>query len=325
MLFTDSLIVTTADLVAYESEIPDIADVQNISLPTVISQAQQETGEKFLELGGRLMGRVQPVFMPVDYGVQSLYTEAAVRPRFSLGQVVITDADYPSIATAAKNYAVAHTLYNFYRNAARRQRSEDRYSDARDEWQTEANAYLVRLKKAGMPIVGRPMPRPAAEFEWNSGTWGVENVIPTSSDGVMLAESGQFDIAVSYYDSGYGAIQDDPAIPTANNESALSEIVTVSLDAGYLAALDITSLNPPNGRYRPAAIARIAINTLTADRWNVYAAPTGQPLTLQTPGGLAIADKTFLLDCGSLVKGRLAGPGQSADMYFELLNVISRG
>jgi hypothetical protein len=286
----------------------DISDANDIDMAGMIQDAQEEAAADLIEANGRFLGRTQPVFMPVEYGVMSLYSESANRPRINLSQVVADNPDYPGVWSELRRWLVFKTLTVFYRNASRRA-DVDRYRTKRDEYADEVRRmYWPRLVRSGIPIVGTPIPRPAAMFEVGSGTWGSANVTVTGATGT----TANYDIAITYYCSQNSSAK----------ESALSDSVTVQAASGQSINIDISTLNPPNGQYRPSATSRIAINPGNATSWRIYAGTSGG--TLYQQADIPIATKTYSLTVP--FSGTVAASnGQWADLYFTLQNVLFRG
>jgi hypothetical protein len=303
MLLTDGLAITTADLLRIDSEIEDIAESCQpvITIANTILDAQQEVSSLLLGMMARFGGRGQNTYAGPDYGSQALYTESSQRPRCSLSQIVVTDAEYPGLWSDLQRYLVYVTLYNFYRDASRRNNpSRDRYAEKREVYEEEIrNKYLPRLKKSGMPIVGRPLPRPGAQFEPGSGTWASTNLsIVAGGSGVADAS---YDVAITWLDS----------TAPQNNESAPSDTVTIAVPAGQQVQISIANLTAPNGTTRPASAARVLVQPLTANFWKVYAAVSGQPLTLQAT--VPYSQKTYTLDVPT-TSGAPVGVGQYAEV-----------
>jgi hypothetical protein len=303
-------------LLRVDSEVQSIASSCNpvISLDDILLDAQQETCSYLLKIGARYFGRWDNVYNGPDYGGQAFFTESSNRPRYSLSQIVVTDAEYPGLWTDLQRYMVYVALYNFYRDASRRAgagNNRDRYAEKRDVYEEEIKGkYQPRMIGAGIPLVGRPMPRPGAQFEPNSGTWSTSNLsLISGGSGVSTAS---YQIAIAWQDTSY----------PQNSESAPSDTLTISVPAGQKVQIDISSLNAPNGNYRPAALARMPIQPLNANYWNVYAG-IGNALTLQAR--LPYSQKTYALDIPA-ASATPIGVGQYAEMFPTLQpNQLFRG
>lgn len=313
MLFTDGLILASdgSDLIKIDSEVSDIASAcqPTIALSDVIADAQLETASFLLGLGGRFWGRWQNMYNGPDYGYQALFTESANRPRYSLGQIVVNDVEYPAFWSELKRYLVYVTLFNFYRDASRRPgkggQISDRYATKRDVYEEEIKAkYLPRLKKAGIPVVGKPMSCPGALYEPNAGTWSNASNLTLVSGG-SGSQDASYDIAVTWQDT----------TASLNNESAPSATLTIAVPAGQKVQIGIANLTAPNGTYRNASLPRMPVQPLNANQWNVYAAITGQTLTLQA--SVPYSTKSYALDVPTTT-GAAVGVGQYPDLYFTV-------
>jgi hypothetical protein len=312
MLFTDGACITISDLLAMEGELTIVADAQGITLQTTIDEACREVGQWVL-------GQIQSFGPGATDAVMSwhaaqsspMYSTGDNRPRFSLSQIVTTDAELTAFRTDLAQLCLYEALRQFYRNASR-MADTDRYEEKRDEYAREIKqTYRPRFLRAGLPIVSRPLPRPAAQWEPASGSFALSDV---TSNGTETIAARSVDIALTYVDSG---------VPT-NNESAPSARVTVPVVEDTVPVVSIARLRPPTGGTKPAQLPRVLVSQLQATHWNVYAGAVGGTLYLQNAQPISIETQTYELPA-LLETATPAGVGQYAERYVSLPDVIFRG
>lgn len=312
MLFTDGPCITTADLLAMEGELTIVADAQGITLQTTIDEACREIGQWVLgQIQSFGPGATDPVMQWHVSQSNPMFSTGDNRPRFSLSQIVTTDAEVAGFRTDLAQLCLYEALRQFYRNASR-MADTDRYEEKRNEYAREIKqVYRPRFLRAGLPIVSRPLPRPAAQWEPAAGRFTSEDV---SSVGTETIDARAVDIALTYVDAGQ----------TANRESAPSARVTVAVAADTVPVVSIARLHPPTGGTKAAQLPRVLVSQLAATHWNVYAGEVGGTLYLQNAEPIAIATETYELPA-ILETATPAGVGQYAERYVSLPEVMFRG
>lgn len=133
MLFTDACISTVADLVAYESEVQEVAGISGLDLDTKLERAQTELGIELLATAVPLTG--------ADTAGAS----------FRLEQVVVTDA--------LKLWHTFHTLSIVYRDAYNR-KINDKYLLKWNEYRSLAKWAANLYFNLGVGLVRIPIPMP---------------------------------------------------------------------------------------------------------------------------------------------------------------------
>ncbi len=132
MLFTDALISTTSDLVAYESDIEEIAGISGLDLETKLQRAQTEIGVDMMNAASAPnQGQAQ----------------------FRLNQVVVTDG--------LKLWHTFLTLSLAYRDAYAR-KLHDKYLMKWNEYRALAKWARGLYFNIGAAVVRNPIPAPDA-------------------------------------------------------------------------------------------------------------------------------------------------------------------
>lgn len=126
MLFYDSTISSLADLVAYESEVEELAMIANLDLDSKLRLAQTEVGVELLGTTGEA---------------------------FTLDQVVVTDA--------LKLWHTFHTLAIVYRDAYNR-KLNDKYLPKWNEYRSLAKWASGLYFNIGVGLVAEPLSAPQA-------------------------------------------------------------------------------------------------------------------------------------------------------------------
>lgn len=321
MLYTDAPFIVEADLVRIESEIPNVATTADIDIDDHIQLCIDEFSDWLQAQQITFSGYIPPFNVPstASYALVNTLTQASNRTRVSLSQILATDGDYPGKWSIVKRAAVYQTVQKFYRQAASR-KEVDRYEKKFDMYRDEVNrVYMPRLKARGIPIVNRPMPAPAAYQELNTGTWGDSNLSRLNSIGIVSGDP-EVEVVVTWVDSQFYT----SSALNMNGEGGSSPIATIQLHTGDFAVVDISTLNGPNGQYRPSAIANVPITPMTATGWNVYASVANGPFILQNAAPVPYATKTFTIN-PLLTTGFPLTNGQYADMWIPIPDLVFRG
>ncbi len=321
MLYTDAPFITQADLALIESEIPDVAGVADIDLDTHIQLCIDEFADWLQAKQVTFSGYIPPFNVPstASYALVNTLTQASNRTRVALSQILTTDGDYPGRWSAVKRTAVYETVMKFYRQASSR-KEVDRYEKKLDLYRKELRTvYFPRLKARGVPIVNRPMAAPAAYQEFQAGTFDDTNLTRLNNISVVT-DDPTVEVVVTWIDNRYYT----SFRVNANAESGPGPIASLQLHSGDFAVVDISTLNAPNGMYRPSAIANIPIVPLNASGWNVYASIGGGPFILQNSSPIDYATKSFTVN-PLLTTGFQLTNGQYADLSIPLPDLSFRG
>lgn len=320
-IYTDSDILTAADLVDLDSEVLEVAAAGNtpVSIDDKIREAWDECADTLLAHMQSFGGVVN---MLVGAGVQMAtlltnYGMGVSRSRIWLSQVVV-DEPYANRMSPLKRWMAYQALAMFYRDAAERV-AHDRYDLKRERYEKDGARAWGRCQGRGLPVVLQPLPAPGSIHEFNSGTWGTSNVSSVVSGG---ATGGTFVVVVTWVDSS----KYSSSTSKGNGESGPSGLATpAAVTAGHALHIDITSLVPPNGRpYQSGTFANGILAMLTATHWNVYAGPLGSTLTLQNANPIPVATKTYTLAGDPTSTGAVLAPGQMPDANYAFLNVLQR-
>lgn len=152
-LWIDRDWVGLADLTAIDSEVPSIAEAEEIAVEGVGGVAREAFAEcsnwlttSFPSLNGS--------FDPVSN------IGRAVCNRFRLEQVVMTE-EYGERRTPLRDWLIWSTLAAFYRSVVRRS-LKDRHERKLELAERELAKRLAAVRRAGIPIVFNPLPAPGA-------------------------------------------------------------------------------------------------------------------------------------------------------------------
>lgn len=281
-LYTDKDFLTVDELISLDSSVSEVASVEGIELEGVggiIHQAIEEAA-------GILLGKFQD-FTYYWCGNQ-LYGDSTPPPRIRIGQVVV-DSNTTTYWSPLKRWIAFLALRNFYQTASNR-KVEDKYQTKVKQIQDDIDRkYWLQLHQTGLPVISFPIPCPGAKYELNQGVWNDANV----STSAATATGGVFDVAITWKSS--------------SDESAPSETITVDVATNHVLAIDITSLNPPQG----------------AVSWNIFAGVQGGSLTLQAT--VPVGTKTYTFDGDPVLSGTVIGRGQAHTANLTFINLFSRG
>jgi len=317
-LYTDSDLITEADLVDIDSEIRDVAAASNISIDAKIREAWEETGSAILAKMEAFGGSVNIL---VGAGVQMAtlltnYGMGVARSRVWLSQI-IADESYAGMTSPLKRWLAYEALPRFYRDASERVNA-DRYDRKRDRFEQDAKLSAGRLKQRGLPLVLQPLPAPGALHEMNSGTFGEANLSQAAAVGLT---GGNFAVAITWVDSSKYV----SSSMKGNGESGPSTPAGINVAADNAIAVSIASLNPPNGKpYQSGTFADGILAMLTATHWNIYAGNVSETLTLQNATPIPVGTKTYTLPSDPTSSGAFLAPGQTPDARYAFLNVVQR-
>ncbi len=327
-LFTDSDIVTADTLVQMDSEVTLVAKAtkQFITMEgpgSICEQAWQECGRKILGAMQSYVSYPAQTGMPASHiaAVTNVGVPARTQSRVRLNQIVSGDSQYGYMKSQVELFVAYHALYLFYRDTASRL-SEDRYEKKMNRYQDAATSAWNGLRTEGLPMVYQALAAPAAKHSLNSGTWDSGNLSATS-DGGTLTEPLAVQVAVTYCDVSRGYVSQSF---NGNAESGPSAMAKISIPAGKVLTVDITSLVPPNGVMDQVGLSQGAWTPLTATNWNLWVgldAPN-TPLFLQSER-IPIATKTVTLGGDPLLSGSVLRGGQYPDLSLVFMNIAMRG
>lgn len=174
-LFTDDFISDVQDLLAYESNLTEVADAEGIDLEGKLRLAQNEVG---VELG---MAALSPGNI---YWTSMPWTAAgpdANFSRFALNTVVVTNP--------LKLWHTFQTLGNVYRDAYNR-KLNDKYLPKWTEYKELARWASNLLYQTGIGLVTQPVPRPEPPvLDSVAGTLGAQTLY------VQIAWTGRSGVA----------------------------------------------------------------------------------------------------------------------------------
>ena len=180
MLWTDSIFISQDDLLRIDSEIAIVAAAENILLTGdngllrgAVEEASNEMMKLIISFGGYLNSgdlTANHLAAVLNVGIGN-----SVRQKVGLQQVVVS-GDVVGQWNWVKQWTVFWALKTFYRDAFSRL-GGDRYKTKMDFYKEEIQKRIMpNLWALGVPIVVRPLARPAAKFERDTCTWDDSNV-----------------------------------------------------------------------------------------------------------------------------------------------------
>jgi hypothetical protein len=326
MLWTDSSVVTTADLASVDPEISSVATAEGIVIDGqsgIVQRTYESASQQILAQMQRFGGYLSSGLVSANHlaAVFNVGGPGVNRTRIQLGQIVAYDPYFPIVQT----WFTYKVLRQFY-HAAFSRTLTDRYEKKMNQYDKNIRLeHWPNLKNVGLPIVYRPMCAPGAINErvpgttrTQSGTWSASNV----STAVLLGTTGgSFDVAVTYVDKSLYKSQ----LIKYNAESYTSARITQTVAADHVVTVDITSLVPPNAGSDPAMLPQAIATPLNADGWNLWIGVTGGILYLQNPQPYAITQKTATLTADPVMSGFQSDYGQFADAFYTVQDLIQRG
>jgi len=337
MLWTDTYIVTTADLLTIDPEVGDVATAESITVDGstgIVQRTYEAASQQLLAQMQRFGGYLSSGLVSANHlaAVFNVGGPGVNRTRVLLGQIIAFDPYNPLV----KTWLCYRTLEKFF-HAAFSRTMQDRYEKKMKQYATDVrNEFWPNVKNAGLPVVYRPMPCPGAVNErvpggfsqLQSGTWSAANVTTAAKAGTT---GGTFDVAVTYVDQ---TLYVGPRTKT-NAESYTSARITQVVAAGQALQINISSLTPPNAGSDPAMLPSALTTPLNASGWNVYVGQQGGTLYLQNAspipclgasvGSASILQPVYTLAGDPVLAGYAADYGQYADAYFTIQDLIQRG
>lgn len=198
-----------ADLTAIDSEVPSIAEAEEITVEGVGGVAR----EAFAECSNWLL---------------TSFPSLSLSNLFRLEQVVMTD-EYGERRTPLRDWLIWSTLAAFYRSAVRRSLS-DRYERKLEMAEKEVAKRLAAVRRNGIQVVWNPLPAPGAvDVPWAG------SVLPVTA---AVVSNGSY--------SGTATVYYAVSFVVSGVESARSAVASIALASGESFTLTPTSLEPPN-------------------------------------------------------------------------------
>lgn len=317
MLWTDAIFITPDDLTEVDPDVMNVAESQDIDLPTITQRAIEEAGNYLEGLLVSFATYISSNDLSANHLAAVFYTgsQPNQRRRVTSEQLVVTGRN-ATFWSEIKQWAVNRVLIRFYRSAGNRAEG-DRYLEKMDRFKkADVLEYLPALKFSGIPIVYRPMPTPGAIMARNAGTWAAGQAVQAGCVAV-----GQYDVTITYVDyskwvspANDGNLQSNPAATKS-----------VTLVSGNALTVDITALNPPTGSVYPDMLARGYTVTANASHYNVWAGQHNGVMYLQNPALIPITQKTFALTADPAAAGFTVGIGQYVEAFLAIQDLIQRG
>lgn len=325
-IWTDDLFTCAADLALVDSEIPGVASDSGVILDGYdgfIRRQMDESGQVVLQMMQVFGGWIGSSTLSANH-IQAVLNigggAAASRVKVLLDQVVTSDR-IPNKWSHLKTWVVYRTLVAFYRNVSGRVTEKDRFHSRLKDFTSELKRTQREIfEDLGLPVIYQPLPRPAAAFAINSGTWSQSNVTLTSGAGTVDA---QYDVVITYACSQY--YKNSLSLAARGNaESHPSTIQSVTLTPGNVLSVNLDGLVPSDGTQDPGTMALCIYTPLKADFWNIYAGLHGQTMFLQNSTPIPITATTYALAGDPVLSGPQPGLGQYADRRYQFARTNQR-
>lgn len=328
-LFTDSDIVTQADLLRVDGE---IASVSANSSPILLVEGPGSVCEEaWIDCQQQILAAMQSyVSYPAQTGMPATHIAAVTnvgvpartQPRVRLNQIVASDSNYGVSRSAVQTWMIYCALALFYRNASARL-GMDRYQEKYLRYRDDATTKWRVLRNQGLPMIYQPLEAPGAKHAFSAGSWSSANITGVAG-GSGAAQNVV--VAITWYDSSKYTSQTSKL----NGESGPSAQISFTIPANQLLKVDITSLIPPTGVADPVGLSSGTWTPLNATHWNIYVglqvtAPASQPTLYLQKEGVPVATKTWTLAAAPTLSGSVLSPGQYQDLNLVFMNVAMRG
>jgi len=321
MLFTDSDIVTAADLTQIDSEVAPVAASCKPSIlldgpGSMCEQGWRQCAQRIIAAQQMYTNTLSAI--GVSGGHQSAVNyiggPARNQARTRLNQVVATESQYASAASPVQLWLAYTTLSLLYRNASARM-GKDRLQDKYDRYTKDADFHWRQLRQNGLPFVAQPLEAPASKHGINAGTFTADNLSAVAGGGTAQV----FQVAITYYDASRYVSE----LNTQNAESGPSPTIPFTQADGQVLQVSIASLNPSTGTMDQVGLSQVPWTPLTATHWVLWAGPAGGPLYWQAANPIAM--KTFTLSGDPAFTGSTLGQGQWPDLNLTFQNLVGRG
>ena len=324
MLFTDSDIITSANLTAVDPESVNVAATQKPSIildgpgsiiRQTVAEACSDITARFQNYTGFL---VSPgINLAHMAAVSNIMSTSISRPRMRLNQVVAIGPD-PSRQDVAL-WLTHSALRALYRAAyARFGKEQDRYARKMELYEIEEKRVWGNIQSSGLPIVLVPLPCPGALREPNPGTWGTANV--THAGTTSTDAGGIYFVAITWVGQPYVSPTN-----TGNAESGPSTVQVVATLATELISVSIATLNPPNVTPTNVGTADGLYTQVKATGWNVYVGQSADLMYLQNSSPVPVGTVSYTLADKPVLSGPIMGIGQWADYNWAIQRMLQRG
>jgi len=321
MLFTDSDIVTAADLAQIDSEVVAVAAA---SKPAITIAGPGSICEQAWRECGRIISAAQQMYtstlaaIGTSGGHQDAvnYIGGAARnvARTRLNQIVATESQYANSASAVQLWMAYTALTMFYRDASARL-GKDRLQDKYDRYKGDADFAWRQLRQVGLPFIGKPLEAPGSKHGINAGTWAAANLSAVAGGGTLRPLL----VAVTYYDAAKYVSEAN----TGNAESGPSVVLAFAQPDASVLRVSIASLNPPTGVMDQVGISQGAWTPLNASHWIVWVGQPGGPLYWQA--AVPIATKAYTLAGDPVLAGYTMQQGQNPELNLTFQSIVGRG
>lgn len=320
MLWTDGEFVTAVDLMRVDSEVLSVAEAESITLEgsnSLLRGAIEETSNELMKLMVGFGGYIGYGDVSANHlaAVLNVGLGSTISHKAHLSQVVVSGPT-PDTWNHIKQWVVFWSLHVFYRDAFNRT-VKDRYEGKMRFFKSELQRRVTRtIDGLGIPLVMRPLSRPAALFERDSGTWDSSNVT-LANDAAGTINDEAYDVVVTYVDMSANNLYVSKELD-GNAESHPSDRARIELLTGKVILVDISSLNPPTGVQHPSQRILHAVAPLKATHWNVYVGKANGVLKLQNASPIPISTTSYQLTGNPGTVGYSSGSGQYADRVMAL-------
>lgn len=321
MLFTDSDIVTPADLAQIDGEVAAIAATSKPAIlidgpGSICELAWRECGQKIL--AAQQLYTAVLVATGVSGGHQAAVNyiggPARNQARTRLNQIVASESQYSAMSSPVQLWLAYTALAAFYRDASARLK-QDRLDVKYQRYQKNADFAWRQLRQNGLPWVAQPLEAPGSKHGANAGTWTGANLTIVAGAGTAQT----LGVAITYYDASRYVSEAN----TQNAESGPSAILAVNQPASSVLQVSIASLNPPNGAMDQVGLSQGAWTPLNATHWVIWVGQQGSPLYLQA--ALPIATKSYTFGGDPVLSGSQLKQGQWPDLNLVFTNMVGRG
>ncbi len=321
MLFTDSDVISIADLAQIDSETAAVA--ASVKPPILIDGPNSVCALAWSECGRKIQAAQQMYTSFIASPGMSGGHAAAVlnvggstrnQARVRLNQVVATESQYGNTSSAVQMWMAYQALSMVYRDASARL-GKDRYQEKYERYAADADFAWRQLRQVGLPFVMSPLEAPGARHGVGAGTWGLANLSAVAGSGTAQT----LQVAITYYD---GSRYQSEAV-NGNAESGPSDVLSIAMLVGTVLQVSIASLNPATGTMPNVGLSSGAWTPLTASHWVIFCGVPGGPLYRQVAS--PIGTKTVTLPSDPVLSGSIMQMGQWNDVNLCFQNVIGRG
>jgi hypothetical protein len=306
MLFTDSDHVTQEELQAIDTELPQVAAAQKITLDGSLGVIRANWDE----CAGMLSRAIG--YRTNNSGVDPVLAFHMRTVQFvGLNQLALTP-QFANSVSPWKKWLIYEALRRVYRSATQRNsRDGDRFQDKFERCTEDANAAYRQAASFGLPIIRNPLSAPGAVHDLLAGSWTEANLTtiaqsPTEARDIFIAITWVSDRA------------------NANNESGASALLPKALAADEAVRISIANLGAPGTEAHPTTRTGGYYATGLATHWNVYAGVSRDGLRKQYPTPIPLSTATWDLAGALSTSGAKLDSGQQPEFIEPLPNIIYR-